>query len=209
MKTIHPFGAFLLIVMFLMAGFNLQAQQTDEELAREKELEEIQVRKDMLEEQEKKMKEMEIQFTEQSRVIEERARESSRARVAHRSSGAIVEPFFVPTMYGQENHTQLTLRNSFRGGSDSSKGEFEVEKGTRYFRCMINGKVRTGQITIKVEYPGGKVFKEMTITSSAEINYSQSLSIKEGEEGKYIGSWKYTVEAEKAEGDYILQISTH
>lgn len=77
------------------------------------------------------------------------------------------------------------------------------------FRCMINGKVRSGKITIKVMYPGGKVFKELTITSSAEIMFSQSLKINEESDGKYFGSWKYEVSAEKAEGNYMLQISTN
>ncbi len=74
---------------------------------------------------------------------------------------------------------------------------------------MISGKVRAGEIIIKVLYPGGKVFKELTITSSAEISFNQSLTFKEGSEEKYVGSWTYEVRAEKAEGNYTLAISTN
>ncbi len=74
---------------------------------------------------------------------------------------------------------------------------------------MISGKVRAGEIIIKVLYPGGKVFKELTITSSAEITFTQSLTINEGSGDKYVGSWTYEVRAEKAEGNYTLAISTN
>ena len=217
MKTSRTYGLILVLAFIFAAGTALQAQQTEEQLAIEKEIEAAQKaeqeaalreRKEMLEqqkhEQERTMREMERQYAEQAR-----ARESSRARTFSSGSGyAHAEPFVAPMM-AQGNQAQLTLRNSFRGVSDSSKGEFDVESGTRYFRCMINGKVQSGEILIKVLYPGGKVFKEITITSSAEISFSQSLSIKEGAEEKYIGSWEYEIKADKAEGNYMLQISTN
>ena len=219
MKTIRIFSSLLFIVMFLPAGFTLQAQQTEDELAKEKQLqekqmehekqmEEMQARKEMLEEQQDKMRDMERHHAEQSRAMEARARESSRVRASYRSSGQFNEPFVAPMLY-QGNQSQLTLRNSFKGGSDSSKGDFQVEKDTRHFRCMINGKVNSGEILIKIQYPGGIVFKELTINSSAEISFNQSLTIKEGEGDKYLGTWKYEIKATKAEGNYMLQISTN
>ena len=62
---------------------------------------------------------------------------------------------------------------------------------------------------IEAKYPDGKVFKELTITSAAEINFSQSRSIKEDEEERYVGSWSYEVRAEKAEGNYMMQITAN
>jgi hypothetical protein len=179
----------------------------------------MKARKEMLEkqhmeqkEQEALMRKYEIQFSEQSDEIEEgaraAAREASRARVYVRSSGDEPSAYFFSTD-DSRSQSQLTLRNSFSGGSDSSKGEFDVESDTRQFRCMISGKVRSGEIIIKLMYPGGKVFKELTINSSAEVTYSQTLSIKEDAQEKYVGSWTYEVKAEKAEGNYTLSISTN
>ena len=76
---------------------------------------------------------------------------------------------------------------------------------------MINGKVKSGEIQIIVKYPNGKEFKNLTINSAAEISYSQSLTLKEGEESKdkYIGTWNYEVKATFAEGNYMLQMMTH
>lgn len=78
-----------------------------------------------------------------------------------------------------------------------------------HFRCMISGRVNYGEIYIRAEYPGGKVFKEITISSSGEISFSQSLTIREGQENKFVGFRKYEVKAEKAEGNYMLQIQTN
>jgi hypothetical protein len=210
MKAISPFG--YLLALFLLVSFGpLHAQDPKPGPDREKaaQEEEMKARKEMLDAQHKEMKEMERQFEEQSRINEARVRDMERSREMYRSSGIpIVEPVVAP-IFTQGNQAQLTLRNSFSGGSDATKGDFQVEQGTRQFRCMISGRVRLGEITIRVMYPGGKVFKELTINSSAEINFSQLMTIKEGEEEKYIGTWKYEVKADKAEGNYMLQISTN
>jgi hypothetical protein len=201
----------LAIALLLPTGYAL-AQTPQEDQAREKaaQEEEIRIRKEMLEEQKQEMKIMEEQFSQQARSHVDHSREQlGRAMSSFYTSGMVPdEPFFIGEPF-QGNHSQLTLRNSFTGGSDTSKGEFEVRPETRLFRCQIIGKVSSGEIYIKVEYPGGKIFKELTINSSAEINYSQSLTFKEGEEKLYSGSWKYEVRATQAEGNYILQISTN
>jgi cell division protein FtsB len=213
MKARHTILFFLSLFLIMGTGNKILAQQSKDEQAidieKEKKMEakaaqeaELRARKEMLEQQQDEMRNQEMEYAEH-------VREASRAREVYRSSGvADVEPVVrVAPFYFQETQTQLTLRNSFRGSTDSSKGVFDVESGTRYFRCMINGRVNSGEIYIKISYPGGKVFKELTINSSAEISFSQSLNIKEGEDSKYIGSWQYEVKADKAEGNYMLQIS--
>lgn len=196
----------------LITGFVLQVQaQTSQEAQKraqqEKEMQvremEMQLKKQQLE-QEQKLVEVERAYAEQARSSG-RARES--AVIYTRPGGSDEGPYFIP--FSQENQSQLTLRNSFNGTSDASIGEFDVDKSTSYIRCTINGKVRSGIITIEVLYPGGKVFKKLSITSSAEISFSQSLTIKEEDQNKYVGKWKYEVTADKAEGNYILSIMTH
>jgi hypothetical protein len=213
MKAIHTLG--ILFILFLVFGTGhtgqaqqIEVQQTDEEQQRELQEEELRERKDMLEAQEDEMRAQEREYADQVRVVRASSRASSSARAYARApSSGYVE--VVPSVLYQDSHSQLTLRNSFKGGTDSSKGEFEVDTGTTHFRCMINGKVRSGKITVKVLYPGGKVFKDLTINSSAEISFSQSLSINRDKAAKYIGSWQYEIKAEKAEGSYVLQISTN
>lgn len=215
MKTIQRLGYFLVMVLFLTAvntmaqepDQDIKKKQSEEEMRKAMQAEEMKAKKDQLEVQREMMEKMEKEYAEQQERQREASRNFERAQETYVSTGYGGD--FVLPFLPHENQTQLTLRNNFRGGTDSSHGEFDVEEGTRFFRCMINGKVRSGSISIKVEYPGGKTFKELTITSSAEVNYSQSLTIREEEKKKYLGTWKYSVEADKAEGNYILSISTN
>lgn len=233
MKSIRYYSHILLATIILLTGSALMAQDEEsemkkqkaiqeEEIKRQKEIqveemrrqneiqeEEMRIRKEMLEEQREQMKQMEQQYDDQMRDMEFRARESSRARSVIRSSGVNPEGVYLIESFGQDNQSQLTLRKNFRGTSTTSKGEFEVEKQIKHFRCQISGSVRSGEIFIGIEYPDGKTFKELVINPSADINYSQAISIKEGEEKKYTGSWSYMIKAKEAEGSYMVQIMTH
>lgn len=194
-------------LIFMLLG-SIAMAQTKEDQEREKEMK---AKQEQLEKQRQQLKEQQLKTEELERVFEEQARASERARSAVRAStGAVVfdgEPFYVSLPY-QENSSTLTLRNSFDGVTDSSKGEFDVNENTSQIRCTINGKVRSGKINVRVLYPNGKVFKDLAITSSAEISFSQSLSIKEDEKNKYVGSWTYEVTADKAEGSYNMSFLT-
>ena len=157
------------------------AQSKEEQKAKEAEKkakqEQIEFQRQQMKEQQMKSKELERAYAEQAR---EASRSRNSARVYSRSSG-FDEPSYFIYSGGQENQSQLTIRNSFDGETDSSEGEFDVNESTTHIRCTINGKARSGKINIKVLYPGGKVFKNLSITSSAEISFTQSISVKEEE----------------------------
>jgi len=208
MKSIQYYSHILLATIILLTGSALMAQDEENEMQEQivVQEEEMRNRKKMLEQQREQMKQMEQQHADQMRDMEFRARESSRARSVIHSSGVNQDGVYLIESFGQDNQSQLTLRKNFRGTSNTSKGEFEVEKSIRHFRCRISGSVKSGEILIGIEYPDGKTFKELVINSSADINFSQSISIKEGEEKKYTGSWSYMIKAEEAEGSYMVQI---
>jgi hypothetical protein len=210
MKTTRLTGQILMILLLFTAGFTLNAQEKEEDLKKIREQQMIE-RKKMLEEQQEQVKVIQKEAAERQKELEIQAREAARAPRPPSVSGFFYgsdgEPFVITS--DQRNQSQLTLRKNFNGNTDTSSGEFDVEDGVRQFRCVINGNVRSGAITIKLEYPDGKVFKDLTINSSADISFSQSMSFKEGEAKNYIGAWKYVIEADKAEGNYMLQIMTN
>ena len=225
MKTKHWLTAAFILFLVIGPGHTGIAQQPKENPEMEEQLEkqkqemkeaqeeEMRVRKEMLEDQRRRMKDQEVELHEFQRQQAEEARVHARtATVVAPSTGTVYlkagDGAYTYFTGEGSSQTQLTLRNTFRGGTDSSNGTFDLEEGTRHFRCMINGKVQSGEITIRIQYPGGKIFKELTINSSAEISYNQSLTIKDEEAGKYTGAWKYEVKADKAEGSYMLQISS-
>ena len=213
MKAQYIFRMLSLSMLLMFLGSVAMAQTKEEKEIKEAKEVEMKAKQEQIEHQRQQMKEQQFKTMELERAYTDQAREASRARssarVYSRSSGIGDEGSFYFISNGQENQSQLTIRNSFDGVTDSSEGEFDVDESTTHIRCTINGKARSGKINIKVIYPGGKVFKDLSITSSAEISFSQSLSIKEGEKKKYVGSWTYKITADKAEGSYMLSFATH
>jgi len=209
MKTQTIFKMLSLSLLFVLLGSVAMAQTKEEKKARDAEMK---AKQEQIEIQRKQMKEQQLKTIELEHAHADQAREASRARssarVYSRSSG-FDEPSYFIYSGGQENQSQLTIRNSFDGETDSAEGEFDVNESTTHIRCTINGKARSGKISVKVIYPGGKIFKDLSITSSAEISFTQLMSIQEEEKSKYIGAWKYKVTADKAEGSYTLSFMTH
>ncbi len=215
MKNLRRIGIVLALTIFSLHNSQVQAQSKEIPPAPPKASQEaeLKARKQMLEQQHVEMKEQEIKFKEQQIMAEELARSSgstwssSSPRVVYRTPGES-DTYFISSC-DEGNQSQLTLRNSFKGTSDSSSGKFEVDESTRNFRLMIRGKVNSGEIKIKLLYPDGKVFKEQTINSSAEVTLTQSITIKDSTSKKYFGSWTYEVKSDEAMGEYTLSISTN
>jgi hypothetical protein len=213
MKTQTIFRMLSLSLLFVLMGSVAMGQTKEEKEIKKAQEAEKKAKQEQIEFQRQQMKEQQLKTVELSRMYTEQAREASRARSSARvystGTGFGDEPSYFVYSGGQENQSSLTLRNSFDGETDSSAGEFDVDESTTHIRCTINGKVRSGKITISVIYPGGKVFKNLSITTSAEISFSQSLTIKEEERKKYVGSWQYKISADKAEGSFNLSFMTH
>jgi len=211
MKKQTIFQMLPLMFIFILVGSTAMAQQSNTDAEKAQKDAELKAKQEQLELQRQQMKDQQLKTMELERAFAEQERESARARSSARvySSGIAGDTPYFFVSGDQGNQSSLTLRNSFNGTSDTSKGEFDVGESTRHIRCTINGKVRSGEITVKVLYPGGKVFKNLSITSSAEISFSQSLSISEEDQKKYVGSWTYEVTADKAEGSYNLSFMTN
>ena len=164
MKIIRPSKIFILGTALLISG-TLAFAQSEAEKDKQKAMEAekkaqmehmMQERQQALEDQQKKMQQLEQEYATQAQVFERQARDYSRWTVPPVTGIAVPDGEIYIAGWGQENQSQLTIRKNFRGTTNTSKGKFDVESDIRRFRCMINGTVRTGAITITVEYPDGK-----------------------------------------------------
>jgi hypothetical protein len=211
MRTTRTIGIILVLVIFSLTGQRVQAQNHKDTQAEDKARQEaeLKAKKEMLEEQHMEFLEQEmiLKGMEGMPQISDRnvTRITSRPSMVYSSGDAS----YFPSFGDQGNQSQITLRNTFKGGSDQSNGAFEVDETTQNFRCMIRGKVSSGEIRIKLIYPDGKIFKEQIINPSAEVTFTQSVIIQDSSAKKYFGSWTYEIKADEAQGDYMLQISTN
>jgi hypothetical protein len=112
--------------------------------------------------------------------------------------------------YGQdEKSSQLMLSKRFSGESVSTSGTFTVDKNIRSLRILMRGSIQNnGSITITLYTPDDELFKKVEINRSADVHWTQVLTITE-DNNEYAGEWTYEIEADEAEGDYNLSITTH
>jgi hypothetical protein len=131
--------------------------------------------------------------------------ERSRARTLSRAR----EDYVYVTGWGSNEHnSRLTLSKNYNGQSIDKQGTFEVEDKISKLKMSIEGHVNSGSIKVSLILPDGKPYKSLTMDDSADIQWSESLNIKEGE-SKYYGTWKYRITTKVAEGSYLLSINTY
>jgi len=111
--------------------------------------------------------------------------------------------------YGSgEHNSRLTLSKNYNGQSIDKQGTFEVEDKITKLKLSIEGHVNSGSITVSLMLPDGKIYKSLTMDDSADIQWSESLNIKE-DVTKYFGTWKYRITTKVADGSYLLSINTY
>ncbi len=133
------------------------------------------------------------------------SRATSRARATSRPR----EDYFYYTNYSSgEHNSRLMLSKRYNGQSIDKQGTFEIDDEIKKLKLSIEGKVNSGSITVSLILPGGKPYKSLTMDDTADIHWSESLTIKE-DETKYYGTWKYRITTKVADGSYHLSINTY
>lgn len=124
-------------------------------------------------------------------------------------AGTSAEGAFVPGVawsISEGKSTRLILKKHFESESVSKEGEFEIEKDQKRFKVSISGYCRSGEIHVTILRPSEKVYKTITIDSSAQVEWSQSVRFTD-EDKDYIGKWIVQIVAEKADGLYEVVLS--
>ncbi len=134
-----------------------------------------------------------------------RSREMSRAR----SLSRVGEDYIYVSGYGSgEHNSRLTLSKNYNGQSIDKQGTFEVEDKITKLKLSLEGHVNSGSIKVSLILPDGKIYKSLTMDDSADIQWSESLNIKE-DVTKYFGTWKYRITTKVADGSYHMSINTY
>jgi hypothetical protein len=102
--------------------------------------------------------------------------------------------------------TRLILKKYFETESVSKESEFEVEKDQRRFKVTITGWCKSGEIHVTILRPSKKVYKAITIDTSAEVEWSQSVRFTD-EDTDYVGEWIIQIVAKEADGSYNVVLS--
>lgn len=107
-----------------------------------------------------------------------------------------------------ERNSKLTISKDYDGETAHKAGTFDVAEGVSRIRISVKGFVKSGKINLEVYLPGKKELKKLSMDSSANIEWTESINVKEGE-SKYYGEWSYVISAENAKGFYSLSLNTY
>jgi hypothetical protein len=161
-----------------------------------------------------KVKEQQEQQLEKQRILEEKQRAQQHAMQQAQERMKEMQYhyqfddngvyYFSPS---SSSSSRFSISKTFTNETKKSDGNFEVDESVRFLSLSITGGVKSGSITIVLQLPGGEEFRNMTIDESANMQFSQTLTIAEDEK-KYYGKWKFIIDAKNAEGTYQLNLTT-
>ena len=85
---------------------------------------------------------------------------------------------------------------------------FDVEKTANNVVMSIIGDCKSGQIDVKIIMPNGKLFSDITIDESGNLNWRKSFVISEDGNKDKAGEWKFKIATEKATGYFKISLQT-
>ena len=105
------------------------------------------------------------------------------------------------------NQDNLSINKTLTEESSSADFNYEVKKGASGMSVHVNGAIDSGTVKITVKRPDGEVYNEYTLSSLASVNWKQTINFEDLKETEYLGKWTVTVTAEKARGNYSVQLT--
>jgi methionine-rich copper-binding protein CopC len=109
--------------------------------------------------------------------------------------------------FNTENRDVLSIEKELADESSSADFNYEVKQGATSVSLHVNGAINAGKVNIIIKKPNGEVFNEYSLSPLANVNWNQTISFEDLEEGQYVGKWTVTVSADKAKGSYSVRLN--
>jgi hypothetical protein len=110
---------------------------------------------------------------------------------------------------GDNERTIWDFTKSVKESSFSQSYTFDVESTVNTVVMTINGDCKAGDIRIKIIMPNGKLYSDILIDESGNLNWRKSFSISEEENKDKAGAWKFQINATKATGIFKISLQTY
>jgi len=127
------------------------------------------------------------------------------------------EPFyFTPGVefYGQHlggdtERTTWEFSKYMKESSLSRSYTIDVEPTVNSVVMAVIGDCKEGEIRIKILMPNNKVYSDVLIDESGNLNWRKSFTISETENKDKAGAWKFEIDASKASGFFKISLQTY
>jgi hypothetical protein len=106
-----------------------------------------------------------------------------------------------------DSQDNLSINKDLTDESSTADFNYEVKEGAKGMSLRVNGTIDSGKVVVTIKRPDGELFNEYTLSSLANVNWRQNLKFEDQKESEYLGKWTVTISAEKAKGNYSVQIS--
>jgi hypothetical protein len=110
---------------------------------------------------------------------------------------------------GDSERTTWDFSKQVKESTYSKDLSFDVEKTATSVSMSVMGDCKSGQIRVKIVMPGGKVYSDIVIDESGNLNWRKSFTISEELNKDKTGEWKFRIEAEKATGFFKISLQTY
>jgi len=126
------------------------------------------------------------------------------------------EPFIVSPGVGYYGHsngdsesTSWDFSKYVKESSFSRDYTFDVDPTANTVVMSINGDCKSGEIHIKITMPNGKVYSDITIDESGNLDWRKSFVISDTENKEKAGAWTFGINSAKATGYFKISLQTY
>jgi len=217
---------FLISICFFVQSLSAQENTVTEKEKEQKLQQAIELQKKALAEQKKAQ---DLQLKELEKLRSDTGRNffrsndmmnfyRSRARSSGSSLEGLDEPFIIspgvafPNYYsrgGDSERTTWDFSKQVKETTFSKEYSFDVEASAKTVVMNVMGDCKSGEIRVKITMPGGKVYSDILIDESGNLNFRKSFTISDNENKDKAGEWKFRIEAEKATGFFKISLQTY
>ena len=110
---------------------------------------------------------------------------------------------------GDQERTTMDYSQQVKESTFSKDFSFDVDKSSNNVIMTIMGDCKMGSIRVKILIPGGKLYSDILIDESGNLNWRKSFTISEDENKDKVGEWKFKIEADKATGFFKINLQTY
>jgi hypothetical protein len=109
---------------------------------------------------------------------------------------------------GEKENTSLSISKTLEDVTISTDFYYDVKEESSKVSFFVTGTLKSGELKIILKRPDKTTFQEITISPLADVNWSQLFSWDEDETDEYIGKWIISISANKATGNYRVQVNS-
>lgn len=117
--------------------------------------------------------------------------------------------FYGQHLGGDTERTTWEFSKYMKESSLSRSYTIDVEPTVNSVVMAVIGDCKEGEIRIKIIMPNNKVYSDVLIDESGNLNWRKSFTISEIENKDKAGAWKFEIDASKASGFFKISLQTY